>query len=402
MTQPTSVVLSVNAGSSSLKFALYPAHHEVLEKAVLSGCIDGLSSDKELVISWNDNLNQYSEILRVEEEQPPYETALEALLRILNKYIKNISLIGIAHRVVHGGSKFDHSVIVNSLIYEYLETLCELAPLHQPHNLLGIKIFSKYFPNLPQVACFDTAFHHNTPKIERNFALPLEMADEGILRYGFHGLSYEYVSQKLNKLTSKAKKRFIMAHLGGGASLCACLNLHSKATTMGFSTADGLMMGSRCGNLDPGVLLYLMNRGWTHKELQTLLYSKSGLKGVSQISSDMRYLRSLDNPSAQFAIDMFSYRAIREFGALSACIGGIDVIAFTGGIGEHDVLTRATICNGLRYLGVILDMEANELFTNGCIRPIHSTNSSVEIWVIPADEGRVAAKHAITLIGNPC
>ena len=398
---PIPVVLSVNAGSSSLKFAIYSIDTKVINKAVFTGLVDGLLSGKELLMYWNDGKNSFYEKQVIDSTQLPYEVALNRIRSLLELYAKDINLVAIAHRVVHGGSRFSQSIVMDQQSMQYLESLSELAPLHQPHNLEGIKIFTKYFPKLPQIACFDTTFHRTLGEVEKHFALPNQLSNEGVLRYGFHGLSYEYVSQELVKYSPQANKRLLMAHLGSGASLCGSIGLQSKATTMGFSTLDGLMMGSRSGSVDPGVVLYLLKRNWTYSKIEDLLYCQSGLKGVSGISSDMRKVRASDDPQAKFAVDLFVYRAIREFGALTACIGGVDVIAFTGGIGEHDPQTRSEICRGLGFLGVIIDEQTNTSSTGALVRSIHSNDSKVEVWVVPTDEGRIAAQHAIDLISYP-
>ena len=282
---------------------------------------------------------------------------------------------------------------------EDLARLNPLAPLHQPHNLAGIRACLAAFPGIVQIACFDTAFHSTVPEIERHFALPAALYDEGVRRYGFHGLSYAFVAGRLGRLTPAAGGKLLMAHLGNGASLCAAVGGKSIATTMGFSALDGLMMGSRSGSVDPGVLMYLMDKGWSSQRISKLLYKESGLLGVSGVSADMRTLRQSDSPAAAFAIDLFTYRIRREAGALVAVMGGVDAIAFTGGIGEHDTEVRSRVCDDLGYLGVRLDAQANAAATRDARVPIHAAGSTAEIWVLPTDEGRVAAESAVALLG---
>jgi acetate kinase len=289
-------------------------------------------------------------------------------------------------------------VLVTGEVLTRLDRLNSLAPLHQPHNLQGIRAFQKAFPALPQVACFDTAFHATLSEVDYSFALPQSLAEQGVRRYGFHGLSYQYVIGVLRQRSAQADGRVLMAHLGNGASLCATQSGRSCATTMGFSALDGLMMGTRTGALDPGVLLYLMEQGWDHQRLQTLLYKQSGLLGVSGISADMRRLRSDASTDARRAIDLFTHRVVRESGALVACMGGLDVLAFSGGIGEHDTVLRAEVCARLAWLGVALAPELNQQATGDEVLAIHAPHSRVEVWVVPTDEGRVAAQEAARLI----
>jgi acetate kinase len=251
---------------------------------------------------------------------------------------------------------------------------------------------------VPQVACFDTAFHASLAPVDYNFALPSSVTDLGVRRYGFHGLSYQYVMGVLKQRSDRTQGRVLMAHLGNGASLCGTLDGRSCATTMGFSALDGLMMGTRSGSLDAGVLLYLLERGWDHDRLQTLLYKQSGLLGVSGISADMRRLRADGSAQAKRAIDMFTYRVVREAGALVACLGGLDVLAFSGGIGEHDAVLRAEVIDRLAWMGVKIDMARNQQATGDEIMAIHHPDSRVEVWVVPTDEGRVAAQEAARLV----
>lgn len=308
------------------------------------------------------------------------------------------ALQAVSHRVVHGAEMYRASLVVTAEVLAQLTTFNSLAPLHQPHNLEGIRAFSEAFAGLPQIGCFDTAFHATLPEVDYRFALPEELYKLGLRRYGFHGLSYQYVMGTLLAHTPRAKGRTLMAHLGNGASLCAAREGKSCVTTMGFSALDGLMMGTRTGSLDPGVMLYLLEQGWDHARLQKLLYKQSGLLGMSGISADMRRLRAETSAQAKLAIDAFTYRVVRETGALVACMQGLDVLAFSGGIGEHDVTLRAEVGQQLAWMGVVIDPELNALATGSEVRAIHAASSQIEVWVVPTDEGVVAAREAAKLI----
>lgn len=390
-------ILSVNAGSSSLKFALYPVLGKAVQPALMSGNMQGLEPGGQPTLSWSRD--------GVAHEQPlptgagePFAAALQGLVDLLAQQTGLPPLTAVAHRVVHGGAQFTQSVVVTDEVLAQLAKLNSLAPLHQPHNLEGIRSFRRVLPNLPQVACFDTAFHATLSDVAGSFPLPQALVDQGIKRYGFHGLSYQYVAGVLARRSTRGLGRVLMAHLGNGASLCAAVNGRSVATTMGFSALDGLMMGTRTGALDAGVLLYLLEQGWDHKRLQTLLYKQSGLLGVSGISADMRRLRAETGASARKAIDLFTHRVVRESGAMVACTQGLDVLAFSGGIGEHDVQLRADVCQQLAWLGVAIDADANRAAVGDVVTPIHAAGSAVEVWVVPTDEGMVAAEEAARLV----
>ena len=328
----------------------------------------------------------------------PFLEALKELKHILFNLPGLPEIVAVAHRIVHGGAVFTKSVVATDAILKELAHLNSLAPLHQPHNLDGVMAFQKVFPHIPQVLCFDTAFHQTVDPIESAFALPKALTDQNVRRYGFHGLSYQFIMGSLQAHSSKALQRVVMAHLGNGASLCAALEGKSRATTMGFSALEGLMMGTRSGNLDPGVLLYLLEQGYDHDQLQNLRSKQSGLLGVSTISADMRELRKSENALAQKAIDLFTHRIVREIGAMMACIEGLDVLVFSGGIGEHDATLRNQVCVKLAWSGIKLDETLNQNASNEMVTKISTTESSVEIWVIPTDEGSVAAKETISLI----
>ena len=393
-------ILSVNAGSSSLKFALYPvtASSAKVSEAEMTGSIEGLEPSGNPTISWEIKGQQKTkDAVVVPKGTESFDAALLALKNLLATHFSHIALQAIAHRVVHGGSLYSASVKVTAEVLAQLATLNALAPLHQPHNLAGIQAFAESFPHLPQIACFDTAFHRTLSPLETTFAIDKKLTQSGVRRFGFHGLSYQFVSQVLQDVSPRSTGRTVMAHLGNGASLCATVAHKSCATTMGFSALDGLMMGSRSGALDPGVLLYLMEQGWTHDAIQKMLYKQSGLLGVSGESADMRTLRASHSQDADFAIDLFTHRVVREIGALTACAGGLDVLAFTGGIGEHDAILRQKVAIGLGYLGISVDVALNMAARGDAVQAIHEDESSVEVWVIPTDEGRVAAQEALAL-----
>ena len=390
-------ILAVNAGSSSLKFSLHPHQDGVVMSSVLTGNIEGLEPQGSPVMRWTTLAGSQTQALN-KTSSDPFQLALQSLRDLLNSLPDFPALRAVAHRVVHGGADFSDSVWVTDQILKQLEKLNSLAPLHQPHNIAGIRAFMQAFPTVPQVACFDTAFHATAPSLHQTFALPAQLRQQGVRRYGFHGLSYQYIMSVLEEHSTQAHERVLMAHLGNGASLCAAHEGKSLASTMGFSALDGLMMGTRAGNLDPGVVLYLLEQGWNHDQLQTLLYKQSGLLGVSGVSADMRKLRAESSHAAQEAIALFTHRVVRESGAMVACMEGLDVLAFSGGIGEHDAVLRSQVCEKLRWLGVVLDEKKNQLATGSDIKPVHASESGVEVWVIPTDEGRVAAREAAALL----
>ena len=396
-------ILAVNAGSSSLKFSMHPLRQGNVQPSNLSGNIEGLEPGGSPVMGWKYQGESHQQALVATTSASgvgSFALALQSLRQLLTTLPNLPSIEAVAHRVVHGGQVFRASVVVTADILEQLNGLNSLAPLHQPHNVAGIRAFLTAFPELPQVACFDTAYHATLAEVDYAFALPQELTAQGVRRYGFHGLSYQFVMGALLGLTARAHGRVLMAHLGNGASLCAATEGLSRATTMGFSALDGLMMGTRTGTLDPGVMLYLLEQGWDHKRLQNLLYKQSGLLGVSGISADMRRLRQDGSAAAQKAIALFIRRVVRESGALTACIGGLDVLAFSGGIGEHDVATRQEVCLALRYLGIAIDPALNAEAKGDKPMAIHAASSAVDVWVIPTDEGQVAATEAARLIAT--
>lgn len=403
-------ILAVNAGSSSLKFALYPLQGMALRQdPLLSGVIEGLEargplrmrSQRHGTTSSKDTADTCSIDIPLEAAFAPFDTALHALKVLLADSAADTQLMAVAHRVVHGGAWYREAVRVDTDVLQRLESLTALAPLHQPHHLQGIRSFQAAYPQVPQMACFDTAFHASLPPKEYLFALPATYAEQGIRRYGFHGLSYAYVREQLSDLSERAEQRVVMAHLGNGASLCAMQDGASVATTMGFSVLDGLIMGTRSGSVDPGVLLHLLAQGTTAAELTRLLYQQSGLLGVSGLAADMRTLRQSDQAQSRLAIEMFTHRFVREMGAMTACLQGLDVLVFTGGMGEHDAQLRADVCARLQYLGLTIDPATNRRAMGDQTMRIDAADSQAEIWVIPTDEGRMAAVSALTLLQVP-
>lgn len=385
-------LLVLNAGSSSLKFGVFPADGGA---ALLSGQIDAIGSAPKLRARRGDQ--------HFDEELPPvagsacaHEDALVWLLDWLDAHLSALQLVAAGHRVVHGGSRFSAPVRIDDAVLGELEALVPLAPLHQPHNLRGMRALAAQLPDLPQVACFDTAFHHTQDARAAAFALPRALSDEGLRRYGFHGLSYDYVATQLPAvLGERADGRVIVAHLGAGASLCGMLERRSVATTMGFTALDGLMMATRAGSLDPGVLLYLMDhKGMDVAQLNKLLYHQSGLLGVSGISADMRVLLASDAPAAVEAVELFCYRAAREIGSMMSALGGLDAIVFTAGVGEHSAPVRARICELMGWAGVQLDAAANEAHATR----IEAADSGIAVAVVPTDEEGMIARYTRELL----
>jgi acetate kinase len=386
-------LLILNVGSSSIKFALYAADDLAL---LCRGNIDALGSAAQNT-TWSGLL-----AARLDDASPAsavdHHGAIDWLLQTLRERLPELELSGAGHRVVHGGMAFADPVLIIASVIAGLEQLAPLAPNHQPHNLAAIQAVADVWPQLPQVACFDTAFHRQQPRLAQLFALPRELTDQGVLRYGFHGLSYAYLAGELPRFAgARADDRVVIAHLGHGASLCALQNRQSVATTMGFSALDGLMMGTRCGALDPGVLLYLLQSGrYDAEQLADLLYNDSGLLGVSGLSDDLRALETSTDPRAREAIELFAYRAARELGSMAAAIGGLDVLVFSAGIGERSATMRAQICERARWLGVELDSNANMQHRS----KISSAASSVDVFVIPTDEEIVIARATRELLGD--
>jgi len=382
-------ILVLNAGSSSLKFSVFLCQGTDLEPS-LRGQAEGLYTSPRFTAK-DATGRAVSERIWKEGESLGHEGAVSHLLEFLRGGRDGHRLVAIGHRVVHGGLEYSEPTRVTPEVLRALEKLVPLAPLHQPHNLGPIRHVLEKMPELLQVACFDTAFHRAQPELAQAFALPKEITDRGVRRYGFHGLSYEYIASVLAQFDAKAASgRTIVAHLGNGSSMCAMVGGRSVASTMGFTAVDGLPMGTRCGNLDPGVILYLMDElGMDARAIEDLVYKQSGLLGVSGISSDMRSLLASDDKRARFAVELFTYRGGRELGSLAAAAGGIDALVFTAGIGEHAPAIRERICRDAAWLGVELDAAANE--TGG--PRISTASSRVSAWVIPTNEEVMICRH---------
>ena len=390
-------ILVLNAGSSSIKFSVFPGHERPNRQDIIcDGECEGIGHRVQFTAKDRTGALLVDEHLA---EGTTHEEALAELLRWLENHFQDYQLVAAGHRVVHGGSLYTAPVLIDALVTAQLLSLVPLAPLHQPHNLAAIAALAKLHPGLPQIACFDTAFHHTQPEVATVFALPRRLTAEGIRRYGFHGLSYEYIASVLPDILGPAAAdgRVVVAHLGSGASMCAIRERKSVATTMGFTALDGLPMSRRCGNIDPGVVLYLMqDKGMTTADVSNLLYNESGLFGVSGISDDMRTLLASEDPSAKEAIALFVYRIGRELGSMAAALGGIDALVFTAGIGEHAAEIRRRVCEGAAWLGVDLDQSAN--ITGGAM--ISRTGSRTSAWVIPTDEDLMIARHVWTLLNR--
>ena len=384
-------VLALNAGSSSIKFALFERGTAPAE--ILRGAMEGIGTAPHFTASdaggavladhtWDGGAKL------------SHEALLDRLLGWIEGHLGGDTLEAAGHRVVHGGRDFTGPVLIDDRVLAKLDALTPLAPLHQPHSLAPIRAIAAARPGLPQIACFDTAFHHTMPPVATRFGLPFGYEQEGVRRYGFHGLSYEYIAGRLRRgLPHLARGRVIVAHLGNGASLCAMQDGRSADTTMGFTALDGLVMGTRCGAIDPGVLLYLLQeKGLTAAALEHLLYSESGLLGMSGVSADMRKLTASPDPRAKDAVELFVFRIARETAALAASLGGIDGFIFTGGIGEHAAETQDAVCARLAWLGV----------TQGPREPgstrISAPGSAVEVHVIPTDEAAMIATHTVQIL----
>jgi acetate kinase len=389
----TKCIAVINAGSSSIKFAIYEASEK--EGCLFQGQVEGIGVTPHLTVT--DATGAGIEDRSFDPKGFDHGAATREIIGLARGKLAEGSVIGVGHRVVHGGLKYASPVRVTEIVLGDLTELIPLAPLHEPHAIAPMRAIMKADPQLPQVACFDTAFHRTQPTLAQAFALPRQLHAEGVRRYGFHGLSYEYLVSRLKDLAPQAASgRVVFAHLGAGASLCAVKNGRSVASTMGFTAVDGLMMGTRCGALDPGVILYMMERhGMDAAAIEDLIYRQSGLLGVSGISSDMRLLRASADPKAKEATDLFVYRIVREIGSLVAALGGIDALVFSAGIGERDMLTRAEVVEGSRWTGAILDPARNELCREGLVS---AENSSVAVWVIPTDEERLIARHTAAML----
>jgi acetate kinase len=385
----TGAIAVLNAGSSSIKFSLFDSHERSLSLRVRAQ-VEAIGTAPRFAAHDPTGRTVASEYWD-DVASLDHRAALDFVTDFIERQLAGSELAGVGHRVVHGGLQFADPVRVDGAVLIALEALAPLAPLHQPHNLIAIRRLQAARPDLLQVACFDTAFHRSNPEVAQMFALPIDLHRAGIRRYGFHGLSYEYVADALRRVDPEAARgRTIVLHLGGGCSMCAIDQGRSVATTMGFTAIDGLMMGTRSGSLDPGVVLHLLSeRGMSTAEVERLLYSESGLLGVSGIGSDMRVLLASGEPEAALAVELFLYRIRRELGALVALLGGLDALVFTAGIGENSAEIRARVCRDAAWAGVELDAVAN----SGGGPRLSLEGGRVRAWVIPTHEDLMIARH---------
>jgi acetate kinase len=389
------IVLTLNAGSSSLKFAAFAVADGGDMSQLAAGQIEGIGATAKGAI--RDASGESTELaFDPSQGRIDHHLAVRAILGWLGKAGYDSSVVAVGHRVVHGGPDLVDPMLIDEPVIAKLRRLIPLAPLHEPHNIAGIEAAMKAFPSIPQVACFDTAFHRSHPFVDDTFALPRSYYDDGVRRYGFHGLSYEFIMRKLSRMAPQiARKDVIIAHLGNGASMCAVHDGRAVASTMGFTALDGLPMGTRCGQLDPGVVLYLMaEKKMSADEVSDLLWKNSGLKGMSGISQDMRELEASDSPAARDAIAYFVSHIRRELAGLAATVDGAEAIVFTAGIGEHAWKVREAVLNGMEWMGIHLDAEANR--ANAEI--ISAKHSPTLVFVIPTDEERMIAEHTIRTV----
>jgi acetate kinase len=390
------VIVVLNAGSSSLKFSVYGVRARADLKREAHGQIEGLGTSPRFKATDLEGHTLAAPALPREGGSFGHQEAFAFLVGWLRETLSaSMSPIAVGHRVVHGGAAFAGPTLIDDYVLAKLDALVPLAPLHQPHNLAAIKAIMRLNPGLPQVGCFDTAYHHGRAPVTQRFGLRQELFESGLRRWGFHGLSYQSIVRRLREIAPHAAAgRVVVAHLGSGASLCAMRDGRSVDTTMAFSVLDGLPMGTRCGSLDPGVILHLLRQGMNVDELESLLYQHSGLRGISGVSNDVRVLLASDRPSAADAIDYFVYRIVREIGSLTAALGGIDALVFTAGVGENSPVIRARVCEGLRWLGIETSAEDNA-GGSGRISPPGTTPS---VWVIPTDEEGVIARATAELV----
>ncbi len=388
-------VITLNAGSSSIKFALFELDgHDPIALAI--GLVEMLSAQRRIKVQDGAGVTIHEDAWSDPAGASFHTEALRRVLAWRMGAFPDANVVAAGHRVVHGGVHYAAPMLVTDEVLRNLETLIPLAPLHQPHNIAGILAAREAWPHVRQVACFDTAFHRAHPFVNDVFALPRKFYDEGVRRYGFHGLSYEYVTDRLQQIAPlHAAGRVVVAHLGNGASMCAIRDGLSVASSMGFTALDGLPMGTRCGQLDPGVVLYLMQeKNMNAAAISDLLYRESGLKGLSGISHDMRELEASDRPEAQQAIEYFVFRIRRELGGLAAVLKGLDAMVFCGGIGEHAWRVRERVLEGMEWIGVELDRSANR----ASAQVISSERSRVRVFVIPTDEEAMIARQTLTVL----
>jgi acetate kinase len=396
MSDSGKTILVINTGSSSVKFAFYTGEDGGSLSMIYRGELENIGSNPKFRLK-NSKGETVEDSKLDSDTASTHEGCFMWLEDWLDSNLPEIKPSAVGHRIVHGGSVYTAPVRLDNNVLTKLEEFDALAPLHQPYNLSGVRAVMSAHPGLPQVACFDTSFHRTQPETAEMFGLPLEYYDSGVRRYGFHGLSYEYIAGKMKEIApSHADGRVIIAHLGNGASMCAIKGGKSMATTMGFTAVDGLPMGTRSGSIDPGVIFYLMReKGLTADEVEELVYKKSGLLGISGITNDMKVLQSSDDPRARLAVDYFVYRAVRETGSLAAAVGGLDAFVFTAGIGENSPYVREKILSGLGWLGVQIDEEANN--SNSLI--ISTSESKVPVYIIPTNEELMIARHTARVLG---
>ncbi len=387
--------LVLNAGSSSLKFCVFQRPLGEGWRMEARGQIDGIGSSPRLSVKDANGESLAKQDLDATVRDG--RNALDALATWLRSKYGGSRVLGVGHRVVHGGSQFKSPTVLDQRVLAELHKLVPLAPLHQPYNLAAIEAVFERLPGVPQVACFDTSFHRGQPAVAELIPLPRDLREAGLQRYGFHGLSYEYIASVLPEVAPEiANGRVIVAHLGSGASLCALKDGKSVDSSLGFTALDGICMGTRPGSIDPGVVLHLFQGlNMSAKEVETLLYKKSGLLGISGISNDMRDLLGRSEPEAQLAVDYFVYRVAKEIGALTAVLGGIDGLVFTAGIGENSPEIRQRICSASAWLGIEIDEGANA----SCEAKISTQQSTVSVWVVPTNEELMIARHTGRLLG---
>lgn len=390
-------IIVLNAGSSSLKFSIYSLVDQTLQ-IVNRGLIEGLGTSPRFKAKDSNGKVIAEAALNGSGAAFGHPEALAHLVQWMREtHGEKYTIVAIGHRMAHGGADFVKPTLIDDGVIERLEQLIPLVPLHQPHNLAAIRAVSRLRPELPQVACFDTAFHQGRQRVTERMGLPDEMFKRGMRRWGFHGLSYEFIARQFRRKAPEiASGRVIAAHLGSGASLCAMKDGRSVDTSMGFSALDGLPMGTRCGSLDPGAVLYLLRQGWNVERIEELLYKKSGLLGISNLSNDVRDLLASEKPLAAEAIEFFVYRIAREIGSLAAALEGLDALIFTAGVGENSPVIRQRVCQKLSWLGIAIDADANQR-SEACISPKGKTPS---VWVIPTDEEFVIATHTLDVIGK--
>ncbi len=391
-------ILVLNAGSSSLKFAIFSLEPVLAQKPSLTGQIEGIGASPCMTVKKEDGEKISCSVPAKGDLDSQHRDALTFLFSWLHEHASYIEVAAAGHRILHGGEEFSAPVVLTPDVMTILAKFIPLGRLHQPHNLRAINVLSELMPSVPQVGCFDTAFHRTQPAVAQTFAVPRAITAEGVRRYGFHGLSYDYISRQLPEvLGDRAKGRVIVAHLGNGASMSALVNCRCVATTMGFTALDGIMMGTRTGSIDPGVLLYLMEqKGMDAKAIMNLLYKESGLLGVSGISQDMRVLLDSPQPEAAQAVELFCYRISRELGSLAAAAQGIDALVFTGGIGENAAPIRQAICEQAKWLGISLDASANQV--RGQLATISTPDSAVPVVVIPTNEELMIARYTTKIL----